>query len=124
MTNPQVLLPKKVAEAIESELSRGYSNQQILTYPYSNDYQPGSDRSIIQDFRKENFDILMAGLVNGYEVEKTPHEKLLVYYSYLVDAENQLEQNNQSGSQFRQGWQSVEKTLGILGITIKGINDK
>ncbi|MNR61518.1 hypothetical protein D3C85_1832950 [compost metagenome] len=58
----------------------------------------------------------------GYEIESTKEEKLYDYYVDLMESEAKLEMNNQSGSQFRQGWMSVEKTLEILGITVPGIN--
>lgn len=62
-------------------------------------------------------------LIYGFTYEfNTPEEKLHAYYHDLIQSENTLERNGQSGSQFRQGWQSVQKTLEILGIKVDGIN--
>ncbi|WP_168748460.1 hypothetical protein [Bacillus mojavensis] len=65
---------------------------------------------------------LAAALVNGYEVEATPEERVREYYYDLRRAEDRLEERGESGSQFRQGWQSVEETLNLLGIKIEGVN--
>ncbi|MCY9090880.1 hypothetical protein [Bacillus mojavensis] len=65
---------------------------------------------------------LAAALVNGYEVEKTPEERVQQYYYDLRRAEDRLEERGESGPQFRQGWQSVEETLNLLGIQIEGVN--
>ncbi|WP_142385078.1 hypothetical protein [Cytobacillus massiliigabonensis] len=73
-------------------------------------------------FYKVDLETLMSALVNGYEIEKTPEEKIRDYYYGLKGTECSLELRGQSGSQFRQGWQSVRETLDILGITIEGIN--
>lgn len=60
-------------------------------------------------------------LIVGYEVEQTPEEKLLSWYQ---------EQNNIWGFHLdgeveaRVTVQAIEKTLDILGIKIKGINEQ
>ena len=51
-------------------------------------------------------------LINGYEVEKTPHENLLeLYEDYKVNSDDGIPEL------------VVEKVLEILDIKIKGIND-
>lgn len=62
-------------------------------------------------------------ILNGYEVDKPPLEKVREYYEGLKRAEDSSEERGQSGSQFRQGWQSVAETLSLLGIKIEGVND-
>jgi len=124
--NKVVVLPRKVAEAIDQIKS---TNGIEVLYDL---------RSLEEDAERGNYltkDILhyiefdgglknyFAALVNGFKVEQTPEEKLLDYYVSLLESENRLEKVGQSGSQFRQGWQSVEETLKILDITVKGIND-
>lgn len=59
---------------------------------------------------------------SGYEIEKTPEENVAQYYRSLKKAEDNLEASGQSGAQFRQGWQSVEHTLELLGLKIEGVH--
>jgi len=59
-------------------------------------------------------DMLMSALINGYEVEKTPEERLREYYEEFSRLPDDYEAGVLEG---------VYKTLEILGITIEGIND-
>ena len=61
-------------------------------------------------------------ILEGYQVELIPEEKVREYYEGMIKAENFCELNGSSGSQFRQGWQSVKETLDLLGIKIEGVN--
>jgi len=51
-----------------------------------------------------------------------PEEKVKEYHKSLVDREEGLEGAGIHGGQHRQGWQSVEMTLNLLGIKIEGVN--
>lgn len=51
-----------------------------------------------------------------------PEEKVKEYYDSLVEREDGLENAGIHGGQHRQGWQSVEMTLNLLGIKIEGVN--
>jgi len=56
------------------------------------------------------------------KIVKTPEEKVREYYKGLIAAEDGMNQNGHNGASFRQGWQSVEVTLSLLGIKIEGVN--
>jgi len=112
-------LPKEVAEAIESFRSRDISNEDIIKNALGlfDNYN-----EVIYLYTVDHFDEFITALVNGYEVEQTPEEKVREYYEGLKSSEDSLEIAGHDGSQFRQGWQSVEKTLDLLGIKIEGVN--
>ncbi|MCY8738889.1 hypothetical protein [Bacillus haynesii] len=64
---------------------------------------------------------LAAALINGYEVEKAPEEKVREYYEEIIrdkegafDYEEQLSYENMS--------HAVRETLNRLGIQIEGVN--
>jgi len=119
----KVTLPKEVAEAIEGLRRLGKSNCDIISSVIGRIY--GKNSKVVRDYAEcsnDNFEDILSALVNGYEIERTPEEKLREYYEGLKSSEDSLEIAGYSGSQFRQGWQSVENTLDILGITIEGIN--
>jgi hypothetical protein len=68
-------------------------------------------------------DSLLHAIFYGYEIEKTPEEKVRDYHNELLCREAYLENSGCDGSQHRQGWLSVVETLNILGIKIEGVND-
>ena len=117
----KVKLPKEVAEAIERERSSGFSEQQILTFPWA-DYLEGSDRFVIQVYRRVNFDNLVRALYNGYEVEKTPEDNLREYYGRIKDDIDRYDYGT-SLIEAEAKRCAVNVVLRILGITIEGIND-
>ncbi|MBM7600490.1 hypothetical protein JOC34_002881 [Virgibacillus halotolerans] len=69
-------------------------------------------------------DKLMQALVNGYEVERTPHDQLREYYesnsAWVEDPGSYVPTERQRFIGRNQG---VLKTLKILGITVEGVND-
>ncbi len=67
---------------------------------------------------------LAAALVNGYEVEKTPEEKLREYYEWLKRSRDERHlAGDVEGKRFKAGLlQGVLNTLDYLGIEIEGVN--
>lgn len=114
-----VTLPREVADAIETIKDSGYDNRHIF---YAiNHLGPGStykEANIIKTYAtKDNFDNLMRALVNGYEKELTPEEKVREYYC-----------DPYRGSASCYGDVLVKRaiikeTLDILGVKIEGVND-
>lgn len=119
MTNIKVVLPKEVAEAIDNLRKQGITDYGIVVGTAEG--YLGRNRVVVKEYFREgtraNADLLMQALVNGYEVERTPHDELRdLYYEMSVAAD--------SGSRYSHiGRRTVEKTLNILGITVEGIND-
>ena len=66
---------------------------------------------------------LMQALVNGYEVELTPHEIIKADYESALN--HRKTTHNDYKERFFDGYLvGVEETLATLDITIKGVNDK
>ncbi|MCR9040794.1 hypothetical protein QRX25_14975 [Bacillus sp. L381] len=110
-------ITKEQADALLHLYSAEWTKSDVLEYHATGEWLEHCDSL-------NDLDILTlaAALVNGYEVEKTPEEKVREYYYDLRRTEDRLEERGESGSQFRQGWQSVEETLRLLGIEIEGVN--
>lgn len=114
----KVKLPRGVAEEIEHMRSAGYSDAVIFL-------KADSEYSLLQKtyewafssvFEIENKNILMSALVNGYEVEKSPEDKVREYYDKFSEPD--------VGRFVESEQYVIAKTLNLLGITIEGINDK
>ncbi|MFO1442917.1 hypothetical protein KDN24_06765 [Bacillus sp. Bva_UNVM-123] len=132
----KVILPYKIVrplEFIRKTLGEDilYKIENLLSHyksstKYNDDVQlQNSINAVVNYVRESNQNRLnyYNALVDGYLFEfNTPEDKLHAYYHDLIQCENCLENNGQSGSQFRQGWQSVKRTLEILGVEIEGIN--
>ncbi|MFD2704705.1 hypothetical protein [Salibacterium lacus] len=121
-------LTRKEAELVE-ELRQCYGNDFRMICRLA-DFKTGEyDRYNLlrrsmrwSELCEEDGDRITAAITNGYTIEKSPEDKLREYYGDLVRKEIALERAGNSGSQFRQGYMSVESTLDILGITIPGVN--
>lgn len=128
----KVTIPREVAEAIEGLRSRHpdykddshfiESHAEIRANP---DDCSWGDYPILNEVSTEVF---ARAVLNGYEIEKSPEEKLREYYDWYV-AKHEMAKLN--GGQFQgyrrdelyRGKVAIESTLDILGITIVGIND-
>lgn len=66
---------------------------------------------------------LAAALINGYEVEKTPEEKVREYYEKLCDGYDRAQFHEDKGKYLLMK-RSVRRTLDALGVQIAGINDE
>lgn len=121
----KVTLPRDVAEAIEQLRQMGMSSYEIITgmeVAYDETDIEGKEYyDILNDrYMSVRTDELMHALVNGYEIEQSPEDKLREYYAELkgtYDSSSGLESYRVDGM-----LQSVETTLAILGIQIEGIN--
>lgn len=115
----KVTLPREVAEAIESLRNRGASDQDIVAYGIER--YTIVDAGIIYNYGQEHFRELMSALVNGYEIEKSPEERLREYLSemerYRVNADSKPYYQYCRGRT-----EGALVALNILGIQIEGIN--
>ncbi len=121
----KVVLPKEVAEALKDFIDAGFSKWQIVNVVD----EPGDYTRIIQKdglhdqsrtlktyMVNGHSEELLSALVNGYEVEQSPEDKLRQRYEELGKASvHDLD----DVSHIRYG---IEEALDILGITIEGIN--
>lgn len=128
----KVTLPRDVAEAIEKLREYGWEQANLLNAgEFINIDRPtlaeiGGEHVgfpiaewLSKDFHA-NYSNYVSALVNGYEIEQSPEDKLREYYAELkgtYDSSSGLESYRVDGM-----LQSVETTLDILGIQIEGIN--
>ncbi|MER1998395.1 MAG: hypothetical protein ABS882_01365 [Lysinibacillus sp.] len=68
---------------------------------------------------------IAAILINGYEIEETPEEKLLGIYNLTWHEYNRITNfQEKHGGEFENGFaKGIEKAIETLGIKIKGINE-
>ncbi|MCY8348063.1 hypothetical protein MOC74_21910 [Bacillus haynesii] len=102
------VITKEQARVIQFLKSGGndWTDSDILEYhatsQWSNEYTPLNSLHTI---------ILAAALINGYEVEKTPEEKVREYYESYGGSPSAMERK-----------EAVQDTLDLLGIKIEGVN--
>lgn len=105
----RVKMPKNVAQEIVRLRNDGRSNADV--------YAQITEVPISPAERTVSRSSLMEALVNGYEVERTPHEELREYYESLNTTGWPSDAYVDSGR--RNG---IKETLRILGIKVEGVN--
>lgn len=122
MGKSKVVIPKDVAEAIE-KLRQGASDGEIEGAAVDGVVITGlwDECEAVWKYAKESEDTLLQAVVNGYEIEATPEDRLREYYQGQLSANvlaTATEYHVYIGK--RSG---VRKTLDILGITVEGVNN-
>lgn len=118
----KVKLPKEVAEAIETlrNPENGFSDYAIIGMLYSHTHHKELDSIQILNSHmgqdKMHPDNLITALVNGYEVEETPEDKVRAWYELFNQSENKTVFNALEVQGI------IEKTLNLLNIKIEGVN--
>jgi len=100
------VITKEQADAIETFLEKGTKEDLLTAKVHCCHF--GDEYSGIN-----TIDIMMlaAALINGYEVEKTPEEKVREYYESYGGSPSAMERK-----------EAVQDTLDLLGIEIEGVN--
>ncbi len=119
----KVVLPKEVAEQLVDLRKHHISNATILSSSYNGEF----DGSIYADLGDyvcgPNFDNFLAALVNGYEVEKSPEDKLREYYEW-AEKSRQKFADSEDFTRADARLDGLLSALDILGIKVEGINAK
>ncbi|MEK3975549.1 hypothetical protein [Psychrobacillus sp. FSL K6-1267] len=123
MSNSKVMVTKEVAEAIE-ELINGRNGFRLNPFgiiKHLDNVVAYGDypklRVLNEYYSDSNYksnrhpNVLLRALVNGYEVEKSPEEKVREYYESYGGSPGAMERKA-----------GVQDTLDLLGIKIKGVN--
>lgn len=122
----KVTLPKEVAEAISALREIGWSNVRIASALEHGNASDGSNVGMLRKFAYvdgDNEDLILAALVNGYEIEKTPEEQIRELYEGTKDNYPSKTSLNEWGEGYCAGvLNTVENILYILGIEVEGIN--
>lgn len=122
----KALVTEEQARSIEFLRGVGYSDEKIMSM-YVDDalgyieMQHGRSVGCLYDLDALRF---ATALVNGYEVEKTPEEKIKEYYEEVLRSqrESQDEADIESAEYCSGVIDGVTETLTILGVDIKGVN--
>ena len=115
----KVKLPHEVAQAIESLLADGWNNERIMIAALNTDGIAITERMrVLKSYAKESSDELMRALVNGYEAEETPEDKVRAMYE-LWDNWEHKDGHFSSHSIAN----IIVDVVNALGHKIKGVND-
>ena len=113
----KVKLPHEVAKAIEKLRSMDFkiTNRDIIT-AFCNHIHDGYPALV--DYAESNFNDLLLALVNGYDVEDSPEDKVIVLYNrFFNSGANEKDEAYASGA-----IAGIKLTLEALGKNIKGVN--
>jgi hypothetical protein len=117
----KVILPKEVSKALETIKYNGYNTRDILRMIHVDNIvgRYDSDIATLKQYAVRDTDTLLTALVNGYEVEKSPEDKVREYYEL---AKNCAEIYALKGHKFDAEQYAIKKTLDLLDIKIEGVN--
>ena len=132
MSNEKVTLPREVAEEIRKARIHFRRDAGIVMNLRSHYRLMKLSRIFDNGTHKEDgggleVDLLMRALVNGYEVEKSPEEKVREFYKKAmrdaVDTEHSGSLEFSGSSRVAVGQANgISRTLDLLGIKIEGVN--
>lgn len=115
---------REVADAIEKTVTEGSDFRTVIERHIgvldceNVDYAPGYEA--LESLSVED---LATVLINGYEVEMTPHEQIATIYNHHYSKFHHVEHKVEK--YFSKGYvKGIKFTLEKLGITVKGVNDK
>jgi len=114
----RVTLPREVAEALDSLRRQGGGNYEIVAAFIKRRKEIPEIKTLADAFElnKISFDDILNALVNGYEIEKSPEDKVREYYESL---------DKRPLCSEAYGWheaKAIKKTLDFLEIKIPGVN--
>jgi hypothetical protein len=121
----KVTIPREVAEAIEELRNAGMSNWAIIAIandPSEYSYVIGEKclgkySTTLSRFKER--DKLLGALVNGYEIEQTPEERLR---DIFIDVANKRLSARSDGEYYVGMMDGIRTALNTLSIKIVGIN--
>lgn len=110
----KVKLPREVAEAIQRVRSHYKSGCEYdLDLLKKEDWDCIHPIVVFTQDSRVNMQLYFEALVNGYEVEQTPEDKVRDYFNYC---------KNSAAPEIRSEMYGIRNTLNILGIKIEGVN--
>ncbi len=120
----KVTIPREVAEAIEELRNAGMSNWAIIAIANDpSEYSYVIDEKCLGEYSttlsRFKGDKLLVALVNGYEIEQTPEERLR---DIFIDAANERLSAMSGGEYYVGMMDGIRTALNTLGIKIVGIN--
>lgn len=116
----KVRLPKEVSDAIDKLKNfDGHTNERIIRFVF--DPKSNASFKLNEYAASGHFEDILAALVNGYEVEETPEDK--VSKAYKEAKRNKQNVTAEIDESFWSGWVSgMEEVVRLLDIKIEGVN--
>lgn len=119
------VIPREVADAIESFRKDGWENVRIISIATGNGMGVTQRASAIKAYAGGHFDTLLAALVNGYDVERSAeelaHDKIRERYMEHFGRERYA--GHITESRVAQAYMDGMKfVLNTLKIDVKGVN--
>ena len=124
MEQVKIKLPKEVASSMKFFID----DCQFSKYAMMRIFLNGSksdhciDGACLENYAVENYEVLLQALVNGYEVEETPEDKVREYFTKTLSKANSLELSDLNSKFFAGEYKGITNTLFLLNIKIEGIN--
>jgi DNA integrity scanning protein DisA with diadenylate cyclase activity len=127
MNANKITVPPSVASAIRHYVNLADTKTEAFTDILSLGYEAERSEIILRHF-DHDYDELMEALICGYEVEKSPEEKVAEYYEYVKSERESLQgystlEIRQQSEKYRTTELAIKNTLDLLGVTIAGVND-
>jgi hypothetical protein len=126
MNNAKITVPPSVATAIRFFTDLADTKHEAFADILNMGYESDRSKLILSHFDGD-YDLLMEALICGYQIEKSPEEKVHEYYE-RINAERKSLQNYASINNLRQAERymlierTIKLTLELLGIKIAGVN--
>lgn len=114
----KVKITKSLAKAIEGALDECGSIDGVLA---NHDYDWIEECTPLNELNHHQLAII---LINGYEVEQTPEDKIKEYYKYITDELEVATMDGENWNVLRNTKDTIKFVLDTLNIKIDGINDK
>jgi DNA integrity scanning protein DisA with diadenylate cyclase activity len=121
MNNAKVTVPQSVATAIAHFVNLADSKHEAFTDILRLGYETEQSEIILRHFDGD-YDVLMEVLICGYEVEKSPEEKVREFYKNLTEEIRSNPHNYVAQNKYQFAAFVVKATLNRLGIKIEGVN--
>ena len=122
MNNAKITVPPSVATAIRFFTDLADTKHEAFADIMRLGYETERSETILRHF-DGNYDLLMEALICGYQIEKSPEEKVRDYYSEVVEKQRlHREYDLSGGERHMYSKLAIKKTLNLLGVTIAGIN--
>jgi hypothetical protein len=115
-----VKLPREVVEALNNSKHMGVVGIMGMLARWGENPNATVQLCIIHDYYMKNPYMIAQALVNGYEVEETPEDEVREYYEAL-----KRKSLNETKGEVTYSLEiyALMKTLSLLNIQIKGVND-
>lgn len=115
----KVKLPKEVADELE-KCRQGHSDKDVISIAIADHLV--KPYGSLQAYANEFFDQFMSALVNGYEVEQTPEDKVREYITNRLKEARSLVEGSPHHVRAIHRYEGAASVAEMLGIKIEGVN--